>query len=241
MEKISIIGCGWLGKPLALELARTYAVRCFTRSAPKDDLLDYHLNPKKKDSFYLCDYLIIAISTRDNYLHTLKQISDAIHPDTTIFLTSSTSVYKEYDAQVDETVKITHPSMLVEAETFLQKRHPNVVVLRLGGLMGDDRIAGRWKSASEFTDGPVNYIHKEDVINIIQTLIRHQVRQGTFNLVAPEHPLRSEVHNSNAKRLGFEPGSFKGMSHRIVSSEKIIDMLEYRFIHPDPMEFWTSL
>jgi hypothetical protein len=85
----------------------------------------------------------------------------------------------------------------------------------------------------------VNYIHQDDVIAIVQKMIRENIHDGIYNLVAPQHPLRSQVHIKNSEKLGFELGSFEGISHRVVNGGKIIKTLEYKFIHPDPLEFWS--
>jgi hypothetical protein len=105
--------------------------------------------------------------------------------------------------------------------------------------MGEDRISGKWKSISTFTDGPVNYIHKDDVIAIVKHLIDTDIQEGIFNLVAPEHPLRSKVHQKNAKDFGFTLGTFKGMTHRVVKSDKLIKTLSYNFLYPNPLQFYS--
>lgn len=241
MQALSIIGCGWLGKPLALRLKASYKLHCYARQAPSDDLLDYCLAPSTEHPFYKSPILIIAISTRDEYLSALLQITQAFSPDTTVYLISSTSVYREFDQEVDETAIITQKSVQKEAEELLAKHFKKLVILRLGGLMGKDRIAGKWKRVSTFEDGPVNYIHQDDAIKIIVQLIDRGIVRGVFNLVSPRHPLRSAVHQKNAREFGFELGQFEGIQHRIINSDKIISTLEYTFKHPDPLNFWTSL
>jgi len=224
--KIGIIGCGWLGKPLAKHLNRDYQVSCYSRNNTPDEFWDNEL-------------FIIAISTKDNYLKSLQDFCSLINPKASVILCSSTSVYKEFDEEVDETATITQPSLQKEAEELLIQKRDKVLILRLGGLMGEDRIAGRWKSVSTFTDSPVNYIHQDDVIHIIEKLIDHNITTGIFNLVAPLHPLRSVVHQKNSETFGFELGTFEGLSHRIVNGDKIIQTLGYEFIHSDPLEFWN--
>ncbi len=239
MKRVGIIGCGWLGKPLALHLRDAHDVRCYSRKTPEDTLLNHSINPNPEDPFYTSEIFIISITTKDNYVQTIEKIVSNCPSGSRIILISSTSVYKEFDAEVDEESVITQRSVQKEAEECVLSLRENVLILRLGGLMGDDRISGKWKSTLAFTDGPVNYIHKDDVINIISKIIKEDITQGLFNLVAPKHPLRSQVHEHNAKAFGFERGNFKGESKRIVSSEKLIKRLSYQFIHPDPLLFWT--
>jgi nucleoside-diphosphate-sugar epimerase len=241
MSRIGLIGCGWLGKPLAHSLSKEHEVQCFSRKAQSESGFDYVLNPKAGNSFWDNEIFIIAISTRDNYLKTLEEIAHKCAPPASLILMSSTSVYKEFDGQVDETASITQKSTQTQAEALMLTRREKLLILRLGGLMGEDRIAGRWKSVSSFPDGPVNYIHQDDVIAIVQKMIRENIQNGIYNLVAPEHPLRSEVHAKNSEAFGFELRKFEGETDRIVSSAKVITRLDYDFIHPDPLAFWSSL
>lgn len=236
--RISIIGCGWLGKPLYIILRENYQVSCFTRRQEEIYLDHYYYNPPKKSLFWDCDYAIVAISTKDNYLETLKQIALHVSSNATLILMSSISVYREYDGEVDEGSPITQSSKQVEAEELMQTMRDKLIILRLGGLMGDDRIAGKWNKVSLFTDGFVNYVHRDDVIGIVEAIISQKIEQGVFNVVAPQHPLRSVVHHSNSKKFGFELGEFKEMTYRKISSITVDRYIKYSFRHPDPLRFW---
>ncbi len=238
--KIGIIGCGWLGKPLATSLAKEHRVECYARKTHDDAGLNYIVHPEKEHSFWKNDIFIISISTKGGYLDTLRKIARSAQPKASIILMSSTSVYKEFDTDVDEEALIRQKTLQKEAEELMIGLRGRILILRLGGLMGDDRIAGRWNSSSRFADGPVNYIHQDDVINIVHKMITMDILEGIFNLVAPEHPLRSQVHKKNSEAFGFEQRDFEGETHRIVSSEKLIKYLDYSFVHPDPLEFWTA-
>ncbi|WP_310442151.1 hypothetical protein [Sulfurimonas sp.] len=226
-KSVGIIGCGWLGKPLSDELSKNLHVECFSRQTTHDN-----------SPFWQSDIVIIAINTKDNYLETLKKIATLTKPASNIILMSSISIYREFDEEVDESFEITKPSLIKEAEELVLSLRDNVIILRLGGLMGDDRVAGKWKSATDFSDGYVNYIHKDDVINIVKNIIENIVHIGIYNAVAPQHPTREEVHIKNSQKFGYDIGNFNGFSNRIVSSDKLIEELDYTFLHPNPLEFW---
>ena len=228
-NKIGIIGCGWLGKPLSKELSNSFPTECFSRETTKDD-----------SPFWQSDTIIIAINTKDNYLQTLKKIAKLTKPTCNIILMSSTSVYREFDEEIDESVEIKKPALQKEAEELMLKLKSNVLILRLGGLMGDDRISGKWKNISTFSDGPVNYIHKLDAINITKKMIEDGVTCGIYNLVAPQHPLRSEVHKKNAQDFGLTLGTFEGMTKRVVLSEALVKKLNYSFLYPNPIDMWKQ-
>ena len=226
-ESIGVVGCGWLGEPLAIELKKSYDVECFKRESTWQD-----------DSFWQRDLIIIAINTKDNYLDTLQKIALLTKPSCRVILMSSTSIYREFDSDVDENVKIRKPSLIKDAEELLMAAKDRVLVFRLGGLMGEDRVAGRWKSATDFSDGYVNYIHREDVIGIVKKAIKTGVDRGIYNLVAPQHPTRKEIHEKNSLKYGSNIGNFSGFTKRRVLSDKVVKELDYTFMHPDPLEFW---
>ncbi|MDD5157598.1 hypothetical protein [Sulfurimonas sp.] len=229
LKKIGIVGCGWLGQPLATLLSQDFAVECFVRNKIEEN-----------SSFWQNDIIIVAINTKDNYLVALRNIAKLTNPASNIILMSSTSVYKEFNNEINESVEIKGLSLQKEAEDLMSSLRDNLLILRLGGLMGDDRVAGKWKSISAFEDGKVNYIHKDDVINITKIMIEKNIIKGIYNLVAPIHPLRSKVHEKNSKDFGFEFGSFSGMTNRVVSSQKLIKELDYNFLYPNPLEFWSK-
>ena len=226
-KSIGVIGCGWLGKPLAKILSDTLDVECYSRETTTDG-----------SSFWQRDTIIVAVNTKDNYLQTLKKIAKLTAKSSNIILMSSISVYREFDCEVDENTNITKSGLQRDAEKMMQEMRDNLVILRLGGLMGDDRVSGRWKSASVFSDGEVNYIHRDDVIEITKNILHADIKNGIYNLVAPLHPLRSQVHKKNSEIFGFEVGTFEGKTHRIVSSDAIVKKLDYAFIYPNPLEFW---
>ncbi len=151
---------------------------------------------------------------------------------------SSISVYREFDTDVDENVSISDSALQYKAEQLIHSLRKNVIILRLGGLMGEDRVSGRWSKVKSFSDGPVNYVHRDDVIEIIKKFIASDIDNGLYNVVAPEHPLRSQVHKANANKFGFILGLFEGMTHRKVSSKRLLEHLDYKFLYPNPLEFW---
>jgi nucleoside-diphosphate-sugar epimerase len=237
--KIGIVGCGWLGKPLAKELAKSYEVECFTRKTITDDSLNYIYDPQSNDEFWNNEIIIVSISTKDNYLQTLQKIAYYTNSSSKIILMSSTSVYREFDSTVNKDVKITKIGLQKEAEELMLSLRKKLVILRLGGLMGYDRISGKWKSVSTFTDGPVNYVYRDDVIGVVKKVIEKSVENGIFDVVAPKHPLRSEVHEKNSKQFGFKLGTFEGETNRKVIDMAIIKELGYDFLYPDPLNFWN--
>ena len=118
-------------------------------------------------------YFIIAIPPRENYLDVLEESLMHIEKNTQIILLSSISFY---DGK----------ALVVEAETLLQSLDEAVTILRLGGLMGYDRIAGKYTAGKVLTaDSRTNYVHRDDVVGIIECIISQYVRGEVFDVVAP--------------------------------------------------------
>ena len=218
-KTITILGCGWVGKALKEELT-SYRTHCLTRNMEENNKLNK----------YSCDTLVIAIPPRENYLEVLTQTIEKIDASTQVIFLSSTSFYAE-------------KSLVVQGETLIKKLHENVLILRLSGLMGYERIAGKYTAGkTKAHDALVNYVHRDDVVEIIKLCIQRDVHTETFDVTAPLHPKLSIVYAQNAKAFGWEDTYFESdeVLGRVISSEKLEKYLEYEFLKPDPLGFWKE-
>jgi nucleoside-diphosphate-sugar epimerase len=130
---------------------------------------------------------------------------------------------------------------VIEAEERMQELLDDVVILRLGGLMGYDRIAGKYTAGKVLTsDSRTNYIHRDDVVGIIESMIAHDVRAEVFDVVAPVQSSKKDIFTLNAKKFGFEKTEFLNGDKvgKTLSPNKLIDTLNYSFKKPDVREFW---
>ena len=227
MNEISILGCGWLGKPLALALQKkNYAVRGSTTSIEKAKHLSslginssqIVLNPDFKGVtyFFESEILIIAIPPKvktngeDFYMSQIKSILDlSKKAQKTIFI-SSTSVYQNLGLTMkEEDADSSH--FLVNAENLIiesaKKRNHQYLIVRFGGLMGYDRNPCKYlKVEAENDTSRVNYIHQDDAVGAILHLLKNNIWNETLNIVSPEHPQRAEIWKAckgeKAKTLG---------------------------------------
>lgn len=282
MKTISILGCGWLGSPLALTLlAEGYTVKGSTTRAEKLSVLrdvgiqpyrlslNPKLQPKESEGFFHSDLLIIDIPPKardkspDFHPQQIEAVAEEIKTQKVnhcIYI-SSTSVYPNLNREVSEKDAVemekagkkegghTEGSMyaLLKAEEML-KAIPDLAltIIRCGGLMGYDRIPGRYFAGKQqLTTGsiPVNYIHRDDVIGIILEVIRQDYWKQTLNAVAPQHPSRQQVYAQNAADFGFSAPTFKetpAEEYKIVSPGKLLKELNYTFRYPNPLEFRFS-
>ena len=165
-----------------------------------------------------------------------------------VIYVSSTSVYPEINRVVVEE-DVTSPEQsaapaLVRAEETVQTLAPEraVTILRCGGLMGYDRIPGKYVAGRTVDSGavPVNYLHRDDAIGILLLLIGEQIT-GIFNAVAPQHPTREAIYRKSCADFGYELPLFipptEPVSYKIVSPDKLIQQTQYHFQYPDPLAF----
>jgi nucleoside-diphosphate-sugar epimerase len=247
-NSVSILGCGWLGLPLAEYLiAKKYEVFGSTTRIDKFGLFKQKgispihicLNPdleiEKGYPFYKADILIIAFPPRlknngeEFYLEQVQSIANQLNSFKAekIIFTSSTSIYPNLNREVKEN-DADQNNVLFKAEQLLiseaNKLKKKINILRLSGLMGYDRIPCKYFAGKKgLTNGEnkVNYVHRDDVIRIIAQLIEENIWNETLNITAPQHAKRKDVINTCCENTGFEKPEF--IHDAQVSDFKIIN------------------
>ena len=253
-QKISILGCGWLGLPLAIQLIRKgYSVYGSTTSIGKVKELETHgikpfiitIQDKTIDlsNFLTSDILIIAITSKNNlaFKNLLLQIEK--YEVRKILFISSTSVYENTNGIVTEDTK-TNNSLLAEIEKlFITNSVFETTILRFGGLFGDNRKPGNFiKSGKKMNnpEGYINLIHKDDCINIIEQIIIKNIWNTVLNACTDSHPKRRAFYTKEAKKLGKSNVVFNEESensYKIVNNQKLKDLLEFEFKYADLMKY----
>lgn len=212
-KTISILGAGWLGLPLAETLKNNgYTVRVTTTTPSKmntfaakglDAFLvsDTHFKEDELHEFFRgTDVLIITIPPNraaggDEYVKSIAKFLPFIgqHCIKDVLFTGSTTVYLSLSGLVNEDTPITPVALMdrqiVEIENLLlQNTAFNATILRLGGLIGEDRhpvtfMAMRPEIAE--ANEPVNMVHRDDIIRFVQELVKKKLPNAVFNVVAP--------------------------------------------------------
>ena len=160
-----------------------------------------------------------------------------------IIYTSSTSVYPELNREMTEDDEVLENHALIQVENLLKTLPQNVTILRCGGLMGGERIPAKYFAGKTINTGkiPVNYVHQEDIIQIITMILEKGFWCETFNVVSPEHPLREEIYLKNCADLGFEKPIFEEATQqipfKIISPQKLILRTGYEFKYRNPLDF----
>ncbi|KAF2515412.1 SDR family NAD(P)-dependent oxidoreductase [Flavobacterium zhairuonense] len=266
MTKISILGCGWLGFPLAKKLIeKGNSINGSTTSENKLAILkDSGINPflvtlesesiSESINAFLSESEILIIdippklraadpnSKKKDFVEKIKNLIPFIEKSsiTKVLFVSSTSVYgDENDFINEETVpnpETESGKQLLLTENLLQKNQNfETTILRFGGLIGEDRHPVKHLSGKENLenpDAPINLIHLNDCISIIEEIINQSKWNEVFNAVAPFHPTREEYYTQKAIKMNLPEPKFsseKSNIKKIISSEKIETVLKYKF------------
>jgi nucleoside-diphosphate-sugar epimerase len=231
IKQISILGCGWLGFPLAKSLTENgFSINGSTTSVNKISIL----TDAKINAFLLeisediingdiysflenSEILIIDIppklrgNSNENFVSKIEQLIPFIEKSTVkkVIFISSTSVYPDHNSIISEETTPQPESdsgkQLWETEQLLKKNiHFKTTIVRFGGLIGTDRHPIYFlagKQNVENPDAPINLIHQTDCIGIINQIITSDCFGETFNAVAPFHPSRKEYYSQKAIAL----------------------------------------
>jgi nucleoside-diphosphate-sugar epimerase len=232
-ETITILGCGWLGLPLARMLVKEgYSVKGSTTKEEKLETLhdagvepylvklDPEVNGDDIVAFLQSDILIVNIppARRDDIVeYHIEQFSSLIDalgqsPVRSVLLVSSTSVYPALNREVTEEDAVDPESLAGQAlllveEMLMQESGFQTTVLRFGGLVGYDRNSAKYlASMAEIShpDQPMNLVHRDDCVKIITEIIRLEQWGEVFNACSPVHPLRKDYYGRAAEAAGIK-------------------------------------
>lgn len=266
-KTISILGCGWLGLPLAKHfIAQGHKVKGSTTTAAKLELLEkeniapYLVNISDKaiegdlqGLIAEADIFIINFPPKripnieEVHPRQIDRIIEQVPAPQKVIFIGSTSVYQNTNGVVTEEMAL-HPDKasgiaLVEAEERLQAYFGDrLSILRLAGLVGYERLPGRFlanKKDVKNGDAPINVIHQDDCIGLLEQLIEQEKWGEIYNGCADEHPLRKEYYTRAAEKIGLEPPRFaegEPTAYKIVSNEKSKKALGYTYKFPDPVQ-----
>ena len=182
-NKISVLGCGWLGLPLAKKLIENgYEVKGSTTSESKLELLKnagispYQIKMEENEitgnmeSFLEnTDVLLVDVPPKlrgdftENFVQKIKTLLPYIENSKVkkVLFVSSTSVYgdtfpiQELDEESALNPDTESGKQLVEVEKLLQSNENfQTTILRFGGLIGPDRNLAKFLAGKENVANP---------------------------------------------------------------------------------------
>jgi nucleoside-diphosphate-sugar epimerase len=251
--QISILGSGWLGVPLAHSfLSSGYTVKLSTRSTDKRVSLvksasSCHIIDIDNDcydhDFFDSDLMIINITSKniDGFKTLLDKISQS--SVSKVIFTSSSSVYLNSQELVDETngpIDKQHPLFQIE-QLFRNNSSFQTTIVRLAGLIGGSRHPGYFFKDKAVSSplAPVNLIHLDDCIGIINRIVEKNYWGETINACADSYPTKKEFYSYVRSLTTLPPLQFASEEinhYKIVSNAKIKTALNYQFIYPDLLQ-----
>lgn len=264
LPTIAVLGCGWLGLPLARALVkegypvngstttpgqlltlrdagiRPFLLRLSPRLSSIDadtlrvllhdaEVLVLNIPPSRAagsaEAYPALLELVVHAASQAGVRHILHVSSTGVYPD-------EPRIMHEADAQASANAD----APMLRAEALFSG--PAHTVVRLGGLLGPGRAAGRFLAGRHDLpqgDAPVNLIHLDDCVGLLQHIIAENSWGHTFNACAANHPTRREFYPLAASRLGLEPPTFLSESAggKIIDSTLVRSITGYTFRHDD--------
>ena len=238
MKQISILGCGWLGFPLAKHLLQNgYSIKGSTTTESKLEILKNEgISPflislkandiprRIADFLENSEILIISIppklrgNSEENFVTKMEIFIPFIEKSSVkkVIFVSSTSVYADKNQIVTEETMPkpeteSGKQLVISENLLLNNSNFQTTILRFGGLIGEDRHPIKFLSGRnnvENPDAPINLIHQLDCIEIIQKIIEKEVWNTVLNAVAPFHPTRKKYYTEKAIEMGLVPPQF---------------------------------
>lgn len=263
-KNISIVGCGWLGLPLAQSFIKQgYSVKGSTRTEEKLSVLkSYGIDPYQVEfknsevlgsiANCLVESSILILNTppglrgnsETNYVGQIKSLLPYIESSglKSVLFVSSTSVYADevsipiITEKNEENPNSASGKQILEVEQLLKTNsHFETTLLRFGGLYGEDRHPAKSMSGRENIanpKAPINLIHLEDCIGIINSIVEQQVWGEVFNASHPLHPTRESFYTKACLDLKLVPLKFDLQTEsqgKIIDSNKLTNILDYQF------------
>lgn len=239
MQQISILGCGWLGFPLAISLQRKgFSIKGSTTSNDKIPVLQ----KEKIDPYLISLTENTVVGNIDSFLEGSQTLLINVPPGMRgqnafpfsekmqalipliekssikqLLFVSSTSVFNDLQGQVNEDT-LPQPDTdsgkeLLKAEQLLLKNDSfKTAIVRFGGLIGEDRHPVNFLAEREGLSGgeaPVNLIHRADCMGIIEAIIENQFWGKIVHGVSPQHPSKKAYYTEKALQINLIPPYFK--------------------------------
>ena len=257
MSSLGILGCGWLGVPLGKHLQTlNYNIKGSCRSEEGISnlnnngikgyqvVLEENQTTGVKSFIDKLETLIISIPPGRKfkegvYVKMIKNLLEKIEPTPLkrIIFLSSTSVYGSSGGVYNESSFVNPETSSAKAlhicENLIINSPLSSVIVRLGGLIGEDRnpIFQLQGKAIGNPLGCINFIHQDDAINGISNLVINSRLEGIFNLVSPHHPLRKKYYDYSAIKFSLPTPKYTSEPAviRIIKASKITELTSFKY------------
>lgn len=220
MKKIGILGCGWLGKQLAKKLLSLGYQVVGSTSKPENisELEDIGIETvlwnqpafeELPTEFIDCSLAIVAFPPKvyqensvvvNNWLAQMPKLEQVI-------LMSSTGIYSDKSGIITENSPISEGILADLEKAVEQSNVPTKTILRLAGLVGEDREIAQYFHANPekyVGNEPMNLITGDEVVSFTSQFISNEL-SGTYNLCT-QHPLRIDFYKAYCQKYDLKMG-----------------------------------
>lgn len=268
MLKVGIIGLGWLGNALAEHLnyinfiqsvskksEAFYEIIATKRSSNSNNsfakIFTWNFDDAEFPKEFNPEICIITLTpSAINNVEKFDDLIKSLHKNgvSKIIYTSSTGVYDGMSGVVKESSKIEATSdkqkHLLSIENAVLA-HPKNIVLRLAGLVSDDRHPGKFLAGKKGITGPnqsINLVHRVDVVQILTKLLTKDI-SGVINVVSDAHTNKKTFYTELAKRLNLELPEFSQelIEDRVVDNSLSKELLNYDYLIDDVFDYFMKL
>lgn len=244
MKQLIILGLGHVGSKFNEKFSSEYFILA-SNTTGHNGHTKYQLGDKTE--FIKRDQVVLSTIPWQRFINNdnefLKNISPLlqklIETQSHFILLSSVGIYERGDNinEDDEIISYqTRSSQLKTMEKVFQEHLSNIAILRLGGIVDEQRHPGKFLAGRK--DLPeanlsTNLVHTDDIVSAIDFVIKNKLK-GIFNLCAPIKYKKVDFYTRAALKLNLSPPHFAPSSspEKNVSSQKIIDA-GFTFQHPD--------
>ena len=260
---IGIIGCGWLGLPLAEALVLDgFNVKGSTTAENKLSILNNagiapYLISLSENSIegditnFLNGVKTLVLNVppklrgtnSENYVAKMQVLYFAIKKSEVknIVFVSSTSVYGDIDGEVTEKT-IPSPTtasgkqLLASENIFKNDPLLQTTIIRFGGLISEDRHPVTMLSKKDNLQNgnmPVNLIHRNDCIRIIELILKEGTWNVIINGVYPKHPTKKEYYKREAILRDLKPPVYiedSTINGKIIIPEYLLNVKNFNFL-----------
>jgi len=238
MKTIAVIGCGWLGLPIAADLAER-GFNVIGTTTREERISEIEARGVRSRIYRIGDpkppqaegYVInVPPSKSTDYVTSLRATADQLPPKSNVLFISTTSVYTGKqdifpESQVvpgiaspsDYTTTSKHSSIpisdLIMAEGVFWSGPKGLgTILRCGGLVGPGREPGLFLAGKRDVPDPdklVSISPLDEVVYMVALIIATGDWGKVINAVERDRPTRKDFYTQAALNLGLTPPIFK--------------------------------
>jgi nucleoside-diphosphate-sugar epimerase len=169
-----------------------------------------------------------------------------------LIFVSTTAVFGECKGEINNRTETAPLSESGKAHQHIEdyiKTHywQKSAIVRPSGLVGEQRhpaISLSQKTGIKLGKNPINLIHREDVIRVIEAIVDTNTFAHAFNLASLDHPCRKDYYTWCCGHMGIQRPSFEEDSRcdseidgKIVNMQSELIQLGLTLTYPSVYDF----